>query len=143
MKIGDNMKKKVIIIVALVIASILMTIGIAFGISSMFTTQYNSKGISHFLVVTIDNSQLKEYIGRLEDHDVYIEGLNITGTNFRSVDAENVSIKYAIDNNLVSIEEWKKYAWRVIESGNGEILRYDNYEIYVDFENCIIRPISN
>ena len=59
----------------------------------MFSSQYNKNGISHFLVVTIDKDQSKTYIGKLKRLAVYIEGLNIKGTNFRSIDAKNVSIK--------------------------------------------------
>ena len=55
----------------------------------LFAQQYNSKGISHFLVITLDNEQQKEYVGKLEEHDVYIEGLNIAETNFRTINAEN------------------------------------------------------
>ena len=108
----------------------------------LFAQQYNSKGISHFLVITLDNEQQKEYVGKLEEHDVYIEGLNIAETNFRTINAENLSIKDAIESNLVSIEDWKKYALRITEEESGEILKFENYEILVTSEECIIRPLT-
>ena len=108
----------------------------------LFAQQYNSKGISHFLVITLDNEQQKEYVGELEEHDVYIEGLNIAETNFRTINAENLSIKDAIESNLVSIEDWKKYALRITEEESGEILKFENYEILVTSEECIIRPLT-
>lgn len=108
----------------------------------LFAQQYNSKGISHFLVITLDNEQQKEYVGKLEEHDVFIEGLNIAETNFRTINAENLSIKDAIESNLVSIEDWKKYALRITEEESGEILKFENYEILVTSEECIIRPLT-
>ena len=108
----------------------------------LFAQQYNSKGISHFLVITLDNEQQKEYVGKLEEHDVYIEGLNIAETNFRTINAENLSIKDAIESNLVMIEDWKKYALQITEEESGEILKFENYEILVTSEECIIRPLT-
>ena len=108
----------------------------------LFAQQYNSKGISHFLVITLDNEQQKEYVGKLEEHDVYIEGLNIAETNFRTINAENLSIKDAIESKLVSIEDWKKYALRITEEESGEILEFENYEILVNSNECIIRPLT-
>ena len=108
----------------------------------LFAQQYNSKGISHFLVITLDNEQQKEYVGKLEEHDVYIEGLNIAETNFRTINAENLSVKDAIESNLVSIEDWKNYALRITEEESGEILKFENYEILVTSEECIIRPLT-
>lgn len=108
----------------------------------MFSAQYNPKGISHFLVITIDENQPKEYIGKLADHNIYVEKLNIKETNFTTVDAKNVSIKDAIENDLVSIEDWKKYSRSTKLDGDTEILRYENYEIAISSEECIIRPIT-
>lgn len=133
------MKKKVILIIAAVVIASIMLVGI---ISWMFSSQYNSHGISHFLVVTIDSSQPQEYVGKLDDHDVYIEGLKLDETNFRTIDAENLSVKDAITKKVVSISEWRKYAFRKIKVTDGEILRYDRYEILVTSDTCIIRPIT-
>ena len=108
----------------------------------LFAQQYNSKGISHFLVITLDNEQQKEYVGKLEEHDVYIEGLNIAETNFRTINAENLSVKDAIESNLVSIEDWKNYALRITEEENGEVLKFENYEILVTTGECVIRPLT-
>lgn len=132
------MKKKILIIVLPILA---MVIGLVFILSMLFA-QYNPKGISHYLVITLDKEQPKEYIGVLDNHNVYIEGLNIKETNFRSVEAENISIKYAIENNLVSINEWKRYAWSRKRNKDSIILKYENYEIYIDSKDCIIRPLT-
>lgn len=114
----------------------------AVGCKWMYDAQYNENGISHFLVITIDKSQPKEYIGELDSHKVFVENLKIDETYFISVTAENISIKDAINQNLVSINDWKKYAWKIEKDGDGEILQYENYEIAIADGECIIRPLS-
>jgi len=104
--------------------------------------QYNSNGISHFLVITIDKNIPKTYIGEIENHKVYIEELDINNTVFRTIDAKNISIKEVLDKKLVSINEWRKYAWYKFRLKNTEILRYENYEIDITKNELIIRPIS-
>lgn len=137
------MKKKSKRLLITLIVSLVFSIAAVYGIVRyMFTAQYNSNGVSHFLVVTIDKEQGKEYLGDLENHKVYIEGFNISETNFRNIKAENVSIKEALEKKLVSIDEWKKYAFSIEKSGKVEILKFDNYEIYIDTEVCIIRPLT-
>ena len=131
----------------LIILSIILMVGIVifisfFGINWLFSSQYNENGISHFLVVTIDRNQPKVYIGELDNHRIYVENLNLEETNFRNINAENVSIKKAIDEKLVTIEEWRKYAWKIEREGDAEVLKYDNYEIACAYDDCIIRPIS-
>ena len=137
------MKKKTKIILVTLICSAIFSIAAVFGIVKwMFGAQYNKNGISHFLVVTIDNTTPKTYLGDLEGHKVYIEGLNIKETNFRTIKAENMPIKQAIEEELVSIKEWKENAFSVVKQGGYEILKYDNYEIFINKEECIIRPLS-
>ena len=139
-----SMKTKIIIIISgiIIIAGIVVFLVSPHVINLLFSSQYNEKGVSHFLVVTIDKSQEKEYIGELDNHRIFIEHLNIKETNFRNIDAENVSIKEAIDSKLVSINEWRKYASRIKKDGEAEILLFDNYEIACAYDDCIIRPKS-
>ena len=88
------MKKEIIILTIAIIVIIVGGISFfTFGINWLFSEQYNEKGISHFLVITIDKNQPREYIGELEAHRVFIENLNLEGTNFRTVNAENMSKK--------------------------------------------------
>ena len=91
--------KKVIIIISCVVIAIVVVLAIFGGRISYFlySGQYNENGVSHFLVITIDKNQPREYIGKLQEHDVYIEGLNMQETNFRTVNAVNLSIKDAIN----------------------------------------------
>ena len=110
------------------------------GCKWMLDGQYNENGVSHFLVITIDENQPKEYIGELDGHQIFIEKLNMDATYFISVTSENVSIKEAIDKNLVSIHDWRRYAQKIEKDGDAEILQYENYEIVIAYDACMIRP---
>ena len=138
------MKKKntIIILGIILIVGILVFLVSSHVINWLISSQYNKNGISHFLVVTIDENQAREYIGELDNHRIYVEKFNLKETNFRNINAENVSIKEAIEEKLVSIEEWNKYAWKIEKDGDAKILKYDNYEIVCAYDDCIIRPLS-
>lgn len=137
------MRKKIIILITILIIGIVGVVCIfSFGTKWLFSGQYNENGISHFLVITIDKNQSREYVGELDGHRIYVENLNLEETNFRTVNAENMSIKEAIEKNLVSIEEWRKYAWKVKKDGDAEILQFENYEIVIAYDDCIIRPLA-
>ena len=137
------MRRKIIILITILIIGIVGVVCIfSFGTKWLFSGQYNENGISHFLVITIDKNQSREYVGELNGHRIYVENLNLEETNFRTVNAENMSIKEAIEKNLVSIEEWRKYAWKVIKDGDAEILQFENYEIVIVYDDCIIRPLA-
>ncbi len=137
------MNKKIIV---LIVAVIIIVVGVvcfsSFGIKWLFSEQYNENGISHFLVITIDKNQPIEYVGELDGHRVFIENLNIEETNFRTINAENMSIKEALEKKLVSIEEWEKYAWKIKKDGDAETLQFENYEIVITYDGCIIRPFT-
>ena len=138
------MKKKNILIILgiILILGIIVFLISPYVINWLFSSQYNKNGVSHFLVVTIDENQPREYMGELDGHRIYVENFNLKETNFRNVNAENVSIKKAINEKLVSIEEWKKYAWKIDKDGDAEVLKYDKYEIACAHDDCIIRPLS-
>jgi len=137
------MKKNIIIISGIIlIAGIVLFLASPHVINLLFSSQYNDNGVSHFLVVTIDKSQPKEYVGELDGHRIYVEKFNLVETNFRNVNSENVPIKKAIEEKLVSLAEWKKYAWKTQKDGDTEVLKYDNYEIACAYNDCVIRPLS-
>ena len=106
-----------------------------------FSQQYNAKGISSSLCITIDESQPKEYIGELDNCGIYVEKLKTDALYFISVDGENISLKEAVMKELVSIKDWRKKAWDIVKVGDTEILRYENYEIAITDGDCIFRPI--
>ena len=135
-------KKYLIIFGVILIIGFILFLVFFFDINWLFSSQYNERGVSHFLVVTIDKNQAREFVGELDNHRIYVENLNLKETNFRNVNAEDVPIKKAIEEKLVSIAEWKKYAWKIKNNDDVEILKYDNYEIACTYDDCIIRPLS-
>lgn len=138
-----KISKKFIIIIAIVLFVVVLLLTIPAIMKMLYSQQYNSQGLSHFLVVTIDVDQPRRYIADLDGRKVYMERLDPEGTCFRSVNAENVSVKKAIEKNKTSIDEWRKYARSINTDEAGEILKFDNYEIAVTDDLCIIRPLSN
>ena len=106
------MKKKSIIMILSMITFVVIFLISPYVGKWLFSSQYNNKGVSHFLVVTKDENQPKKYIGKLNNH------------------------------RIVSIAEWKKYAWKIEKNGDAEVLKYDNYEIACAYDDCIIRPLS-
>lgn len=128
------MKKKIIIITSIIVVVIALFIFAFY----MFTTQYNMNGVSHFLVVSIDNNVERKKIGKLEGYNVYIEGFK--KYNFRVFLAKDLSLEKAINGNLVSIDEWKKYAIGTKKDNDSLILLFENYEISLTFDECLIKP---
>ena len=109
----------------------------------MFAEQYNSKGISSLLNITIDEKQPKEYIGELENYNIYVEKLKKDELYFISINNKHIPVKVAVDEELVSVSDWRKKAWDIKKDENIEILQYENYEIAIDDNDYIIRPITN
>lgn len=133
------MKKKYILLIVVVLILLLTLIPSI--IYWLFRAQYNSNGVSHFLVITVDKNSPKQYVGDLDNHEIYVEKLNLKETYFINVKAENISIEKALEENLVSISDWRKYANKVRKYDNVEVLQFDNYEIVCYYNECIIRPI--
>ena len=113
------------------------------GCKWMYDAQYNENGVSHYLVITIDETQPKEYVGELDAHSVFVESFDMDTTYFITVTDEHVSVQEAIENNLVSIGEWKKYAWKTEIEESAEILQFENYEIVITQNECVFRPLSS
>jgi hypothetical protein len=133
-------KKKITIILSVIL--IIVSIALCFGIDWLFSEQYNKKGISHFLIITVDKDQPKEYIGDLDGYKIYVENLRVEELNYRTFNAKFIMFKDALDKKLTSINDWKKGAWYIFKENDTEILRYESYEIAISKKECIIRPIS-
>lgn len=138
------MKKKMIILISFIISFIIILIvsSIVF-VYTMFAEQYNAKGISSLLNITIDEKQPKEYIGELENYNIYVEKLKKDELYFISINNKHIPVKVAVDEELVSVSDWRKKAWDIKKDENIEILQYENYEIAIDDNDYIIRPITN
>lgn len=129
------------IIIPIVLYAILI-VGILGVIVFAYTRQYNMRGISNILSVYIDETREKEYVGKLDSHDVYVENLRVEELHYRTFDDNNISLKDALDKKLVSIEDWRRGAWYIFNNEGTEILRYESYEIAITKGEYIIRAIS-
>ena len=68
------MRKKVFIILGVILViGIVGFFFLQFGVPWLFSSQYNEKGVSHFLVITIDKNQSREFVGELDEHKIYVE----------------------------------------------------------------------
>jgi len=135
-----NRKAKIIyvcygIIIALVFAIVILVFYASH-------RQYNSKGISSLLCISIDENQPLIYIGELNNHSIYTEKLATDALYYTSVDGDNIPLQAAVENELVSLKDWRKKAWNIVKTDDTEILRYENYEIAISDDKCIIRPIT-
>ena len=126
-----------IILYAILVISILGIIIYA------YNTQYNLRGISNILSVYIDKDREKEYVGKLNGYKIYVENLRVEELNYRTFNENTISLKDAINNKLVSINDWRRGAWYIFKNKDTEILRYESYEIAINNNECIIRPVSN
>lgn len=130
------------IILPIILYAILV-IGILGIIIYAYNTQYNLRGISNILSVYIDKDREKEYVGKLNGYKIYVENLRVEELNYRTFNENTISLKDAINNKLVSINDWRRGAWYIFKNNDTEILRYESYEIAINNNECIIRPVSN
>ena len=107
-----------------------------------YNKQYNLRGISNILSVYIDEDREKEYVGKLDGYEIYVENLRVEELNYRTFNAKFITFKDALDKKLTSIKDWRKGAWYIFKESDTEILRYESYEIAISKNECIIRPIS-
>ena len=140
--ISKKQKRYKWIIIPLILYAILV-IGILGIIVYAYNMQYNLRGISNILSVYIDEDREKEYVGKLNGYKIYVENLRVEELNFRTFNAKSISLKDAIDNKLVSIKDFRRGAWYIFKNNDTEILRYESYEIAINKDECIIRPVSD
>ena len=134
----NKSKEKFVLIIGIIVLVVtFLIVGI---LCWLYTEQYNSNGVSHFLVITVDHDKGREKIGRLDGYNVYVEELS--AYNFRTFNAKDLSVKEAIEKKLVSIDEWKKYAFSTKKDNDSLILVFENYEIALTGDECLIRPRS-
>lgn len=135
------MKKKHIIILS--ISVVLLIVVCALGVVKMFDMQYNLQtGVSSYINICIDQSRPREEIGKLGDYTVFAEGLDVEKCYVITISAKTIPLKEAISDGLVSVDDWKRKAWRTKKDSDAQILIYENYEIVLAYDTCIIRPIT-
>lgn len=141
MRKGNEEMKRILSALAAAVM-LLALLGSLSGCSSLLSAQYNEKGVSHFLNITIDRSRQREPAGVLDEVSVYLEGLSAEETYFKTKDNQRISVREAVENGMVSFEEWRRYARGTRTQDGFEILLFQNYEIALSSSECIIRPLS-
>ena len=142
MKVDKKDKKKNKLRIIPIILCVILLISIFVVILYAYNKQYNLKGISNILSVYIDEDREKEYVGKLDGYEIYVENLRVEELNYRTFSAKFIMFKDALDKKLTSINDWRKGAWYIFKEDDTEILRYESYEIAISKKECIIRPIS-
>ena len=142
MKIDKKDKKKNKLKIIPIILCVVLLISIFVVILYAYNKQYNLKGISNILSIYIDEDREKEYVGKLDGYEIYVENLRVEELNYRTFNAKYIVFKDALNKKMTSIEDWRKGAWYIFKEDDTEILRYESYEIAITQDECIIRPIS-
>ena len=142
MKVDKKDKKKNKLKIIPIILGVVLLISIIVIILYAYNKQYNLKGISNILSVYIDEDREKEYVGKLDGYEIYVENLRVEELNYRPFNAKFIMFRDALDKKLTSINDWRKGAWYIFKEDDTEILRYESYEIAISKKECIIRPIS-
>lgn len=132
-----NWKRTVIVLTA-ALWSVTACLG---GCTAAFR-QYNQNGVSNYLNIVIDPEAEKKKAGTLEERTVWIEGLDTEFTFYKTADGKRLAVDEVLKDGLVSIEDWRKAALKTVSENGTEILKFENYEIAVSADECIIRPLS-
>ena len=132
------MKKKLIIIISIVtLVAIMATV-----VAALFYSQYNTKGISHFMIVGDDLGRGKELIGNVGNDSVYVEGFASEDLYFLTVNSNKILVKDALSQNMVKPNDWVRHAYSATTKNNIRVLTFDDYEIAVKGHEYLVRPKS-
>lgn len=144
-QMGKNKERKIkrfniITISVIAIAFIfLMT-----GMIKLFDKQYNLKtGMSNYICVTYDANQEKERIGESDGYQVYLEGLSAEECYIISIGADRISLTEAVGDGWVTVEDLIRKPWKIYQSDNSTVYVFENYEIVLADNTCIIRQLSH
>ena len=145
-QMGKNRDKKIkqwnIAIIAIIISVVIMLFLIG-GIIKLFDLQYNLKtGISNYVGVTYDASREMEWVGKSEYYQVYVDGLKLEDCYLIKMDASTMSLTEAVQEGWITVDDLTRKAWNVYQNDNGTVYAFENYEIVVEGDTCIIRPLS-
>ena len=132
------MKKKVIVIITIVVLLIVMAAIVA----PIFYSQYNTRGISHFMIVSEAPEQEKALIGYVSESPVYVEGFDPNELYFVTANSNKILVKEALSKKWVKPIDWEKHAYSVTQNGDTKILLFDDYEIAVTGNEYLVRPKS-
>lgn len=134
-----NSKNKNLIIIFILLGLFLFSF--IFGVYKLFSSQYNLlNGLSYYMNITIDENKEREKIGNLDGYTIYTERLNIEDCYFRTISSKVVPLKEVIERKLISVKDLENKANAITKNGDIKILIFENYEIVLEYDSCIIRP---
>lgn len=133
-----SMQKKIISL--LVVLGLLMSIALVVTCFKAYQLQYNGNAISNYLNITIDSDKGAEYIGTFENHKVYTYQLE--DAYFISFTDEQINIKDAFSNKLISINDLVEHLSKVDTTDAVQMYEFENYQIILTDKLCIIAPLS-
>ena len=115
MKVDKKDKKKNKLKIIPIILCVVLLISIFVVILYAYNKQYNLKGISNILSIYIDEDREKEYVGKLDGYEIYVENLRVEELNYRTFNAKFIMFRDALDKKLTSINDWRKGAWYIFK----------------------------
>ena len=102
MKVDKKDKKKNKLKIIPIILCVILLISIFVVILYAYNKQYNLKGISNILSIYIDEDREKEYVGKLDGYEIYVENLRVEELNYRTFNAKYIVFKDALDKKIMS-----------------------------------------
>lgn len=133
------MYKKIIILVIAVAIFVCLILAGGIAIKSIFSSQYNSNGISRYLCITIDDTYGKEYIYKNSEYTVYT--FQLEDAYFMDINANEVSLYDALSTKKISIDDMIEKC-NLNEYNNMKIYAAENYQIILYQKECIITPLD-
>lgn len=134
-----NSKNKNLVIIFILLGLFLFSF--IFGVYKLFSSQYNLlNGLSYYMNITIDENKEREKIGKLDGYTVYTERLKIEDCYFSTISSKVVPLKEVIERKLISVKDLENKANAITKNGDIKILIFENYEIVLEYDSCIIRP---
>ena len=58
------------------------------------------------------------------------------------MDASTMTLTEAVQEGWITVDDLTRKAWNVYQNDNGTVYAFENYEIVVEGDTCIIRPLS-
>lgn len=142
-QMGKNRERK-IKLSNIAITSVIAIVFLMTGMIKLFDKQYNLKtGMSNYICVTYDANQEKERIGESDGYQVYLEGLSAEECYIMSIGADRISLTEAVGDGWVTVEDLIRKPWKIYQSDNSTVYVFENYEIILADNTCIIRQLSH
>lgn len=134
-----NSKNKNLVIIFILLG--LFSFSFIFGVYKLFSSQYNLlNGLSYYMNITIDENKEREKIGKLDGYTVYTERLKVEDCYFNTISSKVVPLKEVVEKELISVKDLENKADAITKNGDIKILIFENYEIVLEYDSCIIRP---